>query len=64
MPEAPLLFLDGGEVGGGATLDVAVLALALFGPDFDLAFATGVILLEKRIGKHVVRKQNEHLPFL
>ena len=31
---------------GGATLDVAVLALALLGPGLDLAFGTGVVLLE------------------
>lgn len=58
MP-APFFFLDD-EVVGGATLDGAVLALALFGPGLDLAFGTGVVRpLEKRIGNSEVKNPNK-----
>ena len=57
MP-APFFFLD--DDVGGATLDGAVLALALFGPGLDLAFGTGVVRpLEKRMGKSVVKKPTQ-----
>ena len=39
------------------TFDDAVLALALFGPGLDLAFDTGVVLLEIRIEKCGVKQQ-------